>query len=81
MIRNQEFFIKKMMADKNADYSPYSFVQNNPILFFDPLGLDTVRVNGEGSHKIQVRQGDVLAWTIGKLTSYYTYDPNSPDAV
>lgn len=70
-----------MMADKNADYSPYSFVQNNPILFLDPLGLDTVKVNGEGSHKINVRQGDVLAWTIGKSTSYYTYDPNSPDAV
>src|SRR5688572_23800584 len=61
--------------------SPYSFVQNNPISFVDPQGLDTVRVNGEGSHKIKVRQGDVLSWTIGKTTSYYTYDPSNPDAV
>jgi RHS repeat-associated protein len=61
--------------------SPYSFVQNNPILFSDPQGLDTVRVNGSGTHKIQVRQGDVLAWTTGKNTSYYTYDPSNKDAV
>lgn len=70
-----------MLAHTTPDYSPYTFVQNNPILFFDPLGLDTVRVNGEGSHKVKVAQGDVLAWTIGKTTSYYTYDPNNPDAV
>lgn len=50
-------------------------------MFVDPQGLDTVRVNGEGSHKIQVRQGDVLAWTIDKTTSYYTYDPGNSDAV
>ena len=70
-----------MMAHTTPDYSPYTFVQNNPILFFDPLGLDTVRVNGEGSHKIKVGQGDVLAWTIGETTSYYTYDPSNKDAV
>lgn len=35
-------------------------------------GADTVRVNGEGSHKIKVRQGDILAWTVGETTSYYT---------
>lgn len=70
-----------MLSDKNSDYSSYSFVQNNPILFLDPLGLDTVRVSGEGSHKIKVGQGDVLAWTTGENTSYYTYDPNNKDAV
>ena len=70
-----------MLAHTTPDWSPYTFVQNNPVLYFDPLGLDTVKVNGEGSHKIKVREGDILAWTVGKNTSYYTYDPNNKDAV
>jgi hypothetical protein len=53
-----------------APLSPYQLATNNPILFSDPLGLDTIRVNGTGSHKIQIRQGDVLAWTIDDQTSY-----------
>ncbi|TAF83710.1 MAG: hypothetical protein EAZ51_00685 [Sphingobacteriales bacterium] len=69
------------LLEEAFSWTPYAYVQNNPMLFNDPLGLDTVRVNGEGSHKIKVRQGDVLAWTIGETTSYYTYDPNNKDAV
>ena len=71
--------------DAHAEYhlgtTPYGYVLNNPLLYNDPFGLDTVRVNGEGSHSIKVRQGDVLAWTIGETTSYYTYDPNNKNAV
>jgi hypothetical protein len=44
---------------------PYAYVENDPMLFCDPLGLDTVRITGAGSHKIQIRQRDVLLWTIG----------------
>jgi RHS repeat-associated protein len=69
------------LADYTPDYTPYAYVGNNPLLFCDPLGLDTVRVSGEGAHKIKIRDGDVLAFTIGKVTSYYTYDPGSKDAV
>lgn len=69
------------MADESADWSPYAYVMNNPILFNDPLGLDTVRINGEGSQKIKIREGDVLAWTIGETTSYYNYEPSNKNAV
>ncbi len=64
-----------------ANASPYNFVLNNPINYSDPLGLDTIRVNGEGSHKIKIRQGDILAMTIGNETSYSKYDPSSKEAV
>jgi RHS repeat-associated protein len=32
------------LADANPSWSTYSFVQNNPIAFIDPLGLDTFNV-------------------------------------
>jgi RHS repeat-associated protein len=71
--------------DAHSEYhlgtSPYAYVLNNPLIYNDPWGLDTVKVQGEGSHKIKVAQGDVLAWTIGETTSYYTYDPKNKDAV
>lgn len=75
------FWQQDPLAVTLVELSPYQFATNNPVSFSDPLGLDTVRVNGEGSHHIQVRQGDVLAWTIGDETSYYTYDPSNKDAV
>jgi RHS repeat-associated protein len=69
------------MMEAHPNISPYAFVNNNPILYADPLGLDTVKVYGAGSHKIQIRPGDVLSMTIQNTTSYYTYDPNNKDAV
>ena len=30
------------LYDENPSWSGYSFVQNNPLLFNDPLGLDTL---------------------------------------
>lgn len=45
------------MADFHTDYSPFAYVYNNPVLFIDPLGLDTMwtyRENGTlwGAHWI-----------------------------
>ena len=69
------------LTDFTPNITPYAFVGNNPILFCDPLGLDTVRITGDGSHTVQLKVGDVLQWTIGNTTSYYVYDPSSKDAV
>jgi RHS repeat-associated protein len=75
------FWQQDPLAITLVNISPYQFATNNPVSFSDPLGLDTIRISGEGAHKIQIREGDVLAWTIGEKTSYYTYDPTNENAV
>ena len=69
------------LTDLGPNNSPYAFVGDNPVLYCDPLGLDTVKIFGAGSHHVQVKQGTVIAWQIGAVTSYYTYDPGNKDAV
>jgi len=69
------------LTDFTSNNSGYMYVGDNPMLFCDPLGLDTVRIFGEGQHKIKIGKGDVLAWQIGNNTSYYTFDPGNKDAV
>lgn len=64
------------MMEAHPDISPYAFVNNNPLLYADPLGLDTVRVSGEGAHKIKIKVGDVLAATVNGQTSYFDYGTN-----
>src|SRR6202012_4793465 len=48
------------LTDFTQNYSGYMYVGNNPMLFCDPLGLDTVKIFGEGQHKIKIGKGDVL---------------------
>jgi RHS repeat-associated protein len=71
-------------SDLNSNWSPYVFGQNNPILFSDPLGLDTVRgklpkdynpapgdvwINGKGQESIyNAEDGWVQSKTLGAVT-------------
>jgi RHS repeat-associated protein len=59
------------------DWSGYTFVQNNPILFNDPLGLDTLRRNGDGTLPTQrpdganLQDNDLVLDDNGEMTNYY----------
>jgi RHS repeat-associated protein len=35
------------LASMSANWNPFAYVQNNPLLYNDPLGLDTVNVHGK----------------------------------
>lgn len=37
------------LGEKHPDYTPYAYVYNNPIMLIDPLGLDSVYFNIQGS--------------------------------
>jgi RHS repeat-associated protein len=60
--------------------SPYAYVMNNPLLFNDPLGLDTIRVSGSLPNNIQPGTPVVLPHPGGNGTSHYVYDPSNPNA-
>jgi RHS repeat-associated protein len=60
--------------------SPYAYVMNNPLLFNDPLGLDTIRVSGSLPNNIQLGTSVVLPHPGGNGSSHYVYDPSNPSA-
>jgi RHS repeat-associated protein len=58
------------LAYSTFNWSPYAFVQNNPLLFNDPLGLDTLKRNKNGFLPKQARENDVILNKDGS-TIYY----------
>jgi RHS repeat-associated protein len=54
----------------NPSWSTYSFVQNNPIAFIDPLGLDTFNVKNIPNGR-EFNTSDVLVNDAGTLVGYW----------
>jgi len=49
------------MAEYHHEYTPYHYAFNNPLLYIDPLGMDTVNVNSDQP----VKQDDVVVMEDG----------------
>lgn len=72
------------LCELAEDISPYAYVMNNPLLYNDPLGLDTTRTTQRDS-KIEIKKdpkkGDVVSIDNGEgSVSHYTYDPENENA-
>jgi len=52
------------LAEKHYNFNPYNYALNNPMLFIDPFGLDTVNVNSDS----EVKNGDVVITENGPIT-------------
>jgi uncharacterized protein (TIGR02594 family) len=65
------------LTEVSDNWSPYSFVQNNPILYNDPLGLDTLKANADGSlpntraDGSKLQDVDVILGKDGQVANYY----------
>lgn len=46
----QRFITVDPMTFKHPDYTPYAFCYNNPVLYIDPLGLDTLLPDVSGNN-------------------------------
>ena len=50
------------LAENHFDFTPYNYSLNNPLLYIDPLGMDTVNVNND----TPVKKDDVVVFDDGK---------------
>lgn len=71
-------------SELSNNWTPYVYTMNNPLRYNDPLGLDTIPTSMNGNTMgipTNPNQNDVLSITNpdGSI-SYYTYDPNNPNA-
>ncbi|MFN3664869.1 MAG: RHS repeat-associated core domain-containing protein [Sediminibacterium sp.] len=79
------------ITEMTDNWSPYAFVQNNPILYNDPLGLDTLKRNKDGALPTARPDGsdlqdtDVVLGEDGQVSNYYNgqgwQTPNQLDEV
>jgi RHS repeat-associated protein len=74
------FLLIDPLAEFNEFWTPYNYCNNNPIIFNDPLGLDTVGVVGKVSQLPATLGQEVKLINTNGGTSSYIYDPNNPNA-
>lgn len=74
------FLLIDLLAEFNEFWTPYNYFNNNPIIFNDPLGLDTVGVVGKISQLPATPGQEVKLINTNGGTSSYIYDPNNPNA-
>lgn len=72
------------MIEKHYDYTPYAYVYNNPLIFVDPLGLDSIYFYDQANNpnNKRVYTAEVYVEVNGKVSGPYkgsTY-PNAPDS-
>jgi RHS repeat-associated protein len=67
------------LGDFSENWSPYSYVMNNPLQFNDPWGLDTV--TAKVKRPVNKKPGtEVVVDNSGGGQSSYIYDPTNPAA-
>jgi RHS repeat-associated protein len=56
------------LAEKHFDYNPYHYTFNNPILFVDPVGLDTFNINLDNRdiNRIKVKDSESHTYIVSK---------------
>jgi RHS repeat-associated protein len=74
------FLLIDPLVEFNVSWTPYNYCNNNPIIFNDPLGLDTVGVVGKVSQLPATPGQEVKLINTNGGTSSYIYDPKNPNA-
>ena len=77
--------VPDLMSEKHYDYTPYHYTFNNPVLFIDPIGLDTLLFNDHGYFTGDVVQakGEHVGIMSGENPAVFSFaDPkNDPEDI
>jgi len=69
------------MIENNYEYTPYAYCYNNPVIFIDPFGLDTLKFNMEGFYlNTSTSDGDpVLEMVREDGSEYFSFNDPEKD--
>lgn len=71
------------LAEKHFDFTPYNYVLSNPLLFIDPLGLDTIKPQNKPNEPVHLILEDGTPATVvvrfdRAVENYGTIEPFEP---